>query len=164
MLDTQSALAQEPKSASAAASSSAAAAAAAAAAASGSSAAAAAAERAAAGGAAGGASDRAGLRSVGKTNLGFEVVSVAFNPVAEQELLVVGLKEMVALTPSHTLSHPLIPSHSFSHLRCPTPAPSKVALTLGARGEVVSRISVELLLDQVRHARPHLPISPHISP
>ena len=53
-----------------------------------------------------------------KTSLGFEAVSVAFNPQDEQQLLVSGLKDCVVLT-------------------------------LGARGEVVSRLVVDLLLDSL---------------
>ena len=53
-----------------------------------------------------------------KSVLGFEAVSVAFNTCDEQQLLVTGLKEMVALT-------------------------------LGSRGEVSSRLTVDLLLDSL---------------
>ena len=80
-----------------------------------------AAERAALAAGAGGASassDRAGLRSVSKTSMGFEVLSVCFNPHDEQQLLVVGFKDLVVLT-------------------------------LGARGDVTSRIIVDLMLDSL---------------
>ena len=113
ILDTTAALALEPKPSSGATTSAAASGASAAAAA------AAAAERSASGaGGSGAAADRAGLRSVCKTSLGFEAVSVAFNPQDEQQLLVSGLKDCVVLT-------------------------------LGARGEVVSRLVVDLLLDSL---------------
>lgn len=42
--------------------------------------------------------EKTGLRSLCKTLVGFEVVTVAFNPADEQQLLVVGLKECLALT------------------------------------------------------------------
>ena len=61
-------------------------------------------------------SEKGGLRSLSRTNLGFEVVSVVFNPANEGLLLVAGLKEAACLT-------------------------------LGPRGEIASRLGIELMLD-----------------
>ena len=111
ILDTQPALNADAKLAASSA-------AAAAAAASGSAAAAVERVASSASGGSGSTSDRAGLRSVSKTSLGFEAVCVTFNPSDEQQLLVSGLKDCVVLT-------------------------------LGSRGEVLSRLVVELLLDSL---------------
>jgi E3 ubiquitin-protein ligase UBR4 len=70
-------------------------------------------------------SERAGLRSACKASLGFEIVMVSFNAANEQQLLVSGLKDTVALT-------------------------------LGSRGEVVSRVVVELMLDALGTASTHI--------
>jgi hypothetical protein len=70
-------------------------------------------------------SERAGLRSACKASLGFEIVMVSFNAANEQQLLVSGLKDTVALT-------------------------------LGSRGEVVSRVVVELTLVALGTASTHI--------
>ena len=62
------------------------------------------------------AAEKTGLRSLCKTPIGFEVVAVRFNPADEQQLLVVGLKDCVALT-------------------------------IGSRGEIVGRLTIDLMLD-----------------
>jgi hypothetical protein len=65
------------------------------------------------------------VRSACKASLGFEIVMESFNAANEQQLLVSGLKDTVALT-------------------------------LGSRGEVVSRVVVELMLDALGTASTHI--------